>query len=395
MICIRTKVLYNECMNVHVKPDTLTQLNRLGNITQHEPAGDHPQRETPSLLNCVSHVTTPQGKKAVLKTMLTTACERNCHYCVFRAGRSKTERVSFTPDEMAKAFNTLEQAGQVDGAFLSSGIIKGGVTTQDKILDTAEIIRKKYDYQGYLHLKLMPGAEYDQVHRAMQLADRVSINLEGPTEERLNLLAPKKDFMKELLEVLRFAAHIRQNHQEKTIASITTQFVVGAVGDTDLEVLSVSERLYKELRLSRAYYMGFNPVEQTPFENLPSSDDRRILRLYQSSFLLRDYGWTVEDFLFSQDGNLPMDHDPKILWANTYLRENPVDVVRADREHLLRVPGIGRKTADAILRARKQVHLTDLAQLQKLGVPARAVPYILLDGKKLPVQLSLFPSHEA
>src|SRR6202011_846902 len=150
----------------------------------------------------ITNLSTPQGKRPVLKAMMTTACERNCFYCPFRAGRGKTKRLTFTPDEMAGGFDTLQQAGQVDGLFLSSGIIKGSVTTQDKIIDTAEIIRKRYDYRGYLHLKVMPGIEYDQLYRLMQLADRVSVNLEGPTQERLDALAPKKDFQRELLSML-------------------------------------------------------------------------------------------------------------------------------------------------------------------------------------------------
>src|SRR5438552_9937713 len=164
----------------------------------------------------------------------TTACERNCYYCPFRAGRSKTKRVTFGPDELASGFDTLQRAGQVEGMFLSSGIIKGSVTTQDKIIDTVEIIRNRYNYQGYIHLKIMPGAEYDQLYRAMQLADRVSINLEGPTQDRLTALAPKKDFNGELLQRLAWAHQIRQSGIR---ASTVTQFVVGAVGDTDVELL--------------------------------------------------------------------------------------------------------------------------------------------------------------
>ena len=114
--------------------------------------------------------------------MMTTACERNCHYCVFRAGRAKTKRVTFAPDEMASAFDTLESAGKVDGLFLSSGIIKGSVTTQDKIIDTADIIRNRQGYRGYIHLKIMPGIEYDQLYRSMQLADRISVNLESANQ---------------------------------------------------------------------------------------------------------------------------------------------------------------------------------------------------------------------
>ncbi|MCA9893437.1 MAG: radical SAM protein, partial [Anaerolineae bacterium] len=195
------------------------KLTKMGDVTLFEPAGDAPFQEVQhsdlkqkrtafDFADCISHVQTPRGSKPVLKTMITSACERNCNYCPFRAGRGKTQRVTLTPDEIAHATVTMQQAKQVDGLFLSSGIIKGGITSQDKIIDTAEILRKKYNYAGYVHLKIMPGAEYDQLLRAMQLADRVSINLEGPTEERLEALAPKKGFMQELLIQLQNAHEI-------------------------------------------------------------------------------------------------------------------------------------------------------------------------------------------
>lgn len=379
-------------MNIHVKPDAITQLNRLGHMTAQEAAGNNPQGEAAGKLPCISHVTTPQGEKPILKGMLTTACERNCHYCIFRAGRSKTERVTFTPDEMAKSFDTLHRARLVDGAFISSGIIKGSIPTQDKILDTAAIIRQKYRYQGYLHLKLMPGAEHDQIARAMQLADRVSINLEGPTQERLNQLAPKKDFLQELLGVLSTAAQIKQANPHRKMASLVTQFVVGAVGDTDVELLSVSDQLYKKLGLTRTYFMGFSPFEQTPFENLPYTDAQRVLRLYQSSFLLRDYQWSAEELPFLADGNLPLDRDPKVVWADLHLRQQPIEVMHADRDTLMRVPGIGRKGATAIVQARRQAALTELSHLRQLGIraPEKAAPYLLLNGRQAPSQLRLF-----
>src|SRR6266581_5991941 len=167
-------------------------------------------------------------------------------------------------DEIAGAFDTLQRANRVEGLFLSSGIIKGSVTTQDKIIDTVEIIRNRYEYRGYIHLKVMPGIEYDQLYQAMQLADRVSVNLEAPTQERLSALAPKKDFTRELLTMLRWAEDIRRKHPEQKLARTVTQFVVGAVGDTDRELLSLSSLLYRKLGLTRAYYSGFHPVEQTP-----------------------------------------------------------------------------------------------------------------------------------
>jgi predicted DNA-binding helix-hairpin-helix protein len=293
---------------------------------------------------------------------------------------------------MAGAFDTLQRAGQVDGLFLSSGIIKGSVTTQDKIIDTAEIIRGKYHYRGYIHLKIMPGAEYDQLHRAMQLADRVSVNLEGATEQRLSLLAPKKDYFGELLQMLLWADQIRRDHPHEKLASTVTQFVVGAVGDTDLELLSLTERLYRQLHLSRTYFMSFSPVIQTPFENLPPADRLREHRLYQASFLLRDYGWGTEELPFAPDGNLPTDQDPKKLWAEQNLSQAPIEIMTADREHLLRIPGIGPKAADAILKARRKGRLRDLSQLRQLGIraPEQAAPYILMDGHYIPTQKKLF-----
>jgi len=386
-------------MLVQSVPDTLTKLAQLGNTTLYEPSGDQPQAEqkrvpyqSRSLDECITNVVTPKGKKPILKTMMTTACERNCFYCPFRAGRSKTQRMTFSSDEMAGAFDTLQRANRVEGIFLSSGIIKGSVTTQDKIIDTIEIIRNRYEYRGYIHLKIMPGVEYEQLYRAMQLADRVSVNLEGPTQERLSALAPKKDFQRELLHMLQLAEGIRSTHPYEKLAGTVTQFVVGAVGDTDQELLSLSNRLYRHYGLTRAYYSGFSPVTQTPFENLPATDPLREHRLYQASFLLRDYGWSVEDLPFLSDGNMLLDMDPKRAWAERYLREAPIEIMKASRRQLLRVPGIGPVGADAILKARHQGKLTEVIDLQKLGIraPHQASPYILLDGRRPSTQLRLF-----
>ncbi len=371
----------------------------MGDAAVFEPVGDNPQQErrrvpyqSHSLEECITNVSTPTGKRKILKTMVTTACERNCYYCPFRAGRSKTKRVTFSPDELASGFDTLQRAGQVEGMFLSSGIIKGSVTTQDKIIDTVEIIRDRYNYQGYIHLKIMPGAEYDQLYRAMQLADRVSVNLEGPTQERLDALAPKKDFQRELLHMLQLAEQIRRTHPYDKLAGTVTQFVVGAVGDTDQELLSLSNRLYQQYGLTRAYYSGFSPVIQTPFENLLATDPLREHRLYQASFLLRDYGWKVEDLPFLNDGNMELALDPKRAWAERYLREAPLEIMTARRDQLLRIPGIGPVAAGAILKARRLGKLTTLTDLQKLGIraPGQISPYILLDGHRPAMQMNLF-----
>ncbi len=380
-------------MHIKVQPDAAQKLTQMGDVTLFEPAGDRPLSEIKDerMADCVAHVQTPKGRKAVLKTMVTTACEKNCFYCPFRAGRGQTQRATFKPDELAQTFDNMQRAKLVDGLFLSSGIIKGGVTTQDKIIDTVEIVRKKHQYQGYVHLKIMPGAERDQIFRAMQLADRVSINLEGPTPERLHRLAPKKDFNDELVQMLQWASELKRNTPGK-LASLVTQFVVGAVGDTDLELLSLSEKLYRQVGLARAYYSVFSPVAHTPFENLGAESPKRGQRLYQSSFLLRDYGWDVEELPFVNAGNLRLDVDPKRAWADIHLQQAPVDVMRADRNQLLRIPGIGPIGADAILKARRLHNLRDLSDLRQLGIraPEQTAPYILLDGRRPPQQLSLF-----
>ncbi len=374
---------------------------QMGDMTRFEPGGDSPQDErrddprlyqSQSLLECIAHLQTPKGVKPVLKTMVTTACERNCHYCPFRAGRGKMKRVTFTPDALAGAFDRLQRAKRVDGLFLSSGIIKGSVTTQDKLLDTVEIVRGKYRYRGYVHLKIMPGIERDQLHRAMQLADRVSVNLEAPTQQRLDALAPMKVFMGELLGMLEMAEVIRRENPREKLGSTVTQFVVGAVGDTDLELMALSEKLFHQLHLSRVYYSAFHPVDQTPFENLAPVSALREHRLYQAGFLLRDYGFGLEDLSFERGENLRQDIDPKRAWAEENLRHTPVDLQTAERAMLLRVPQIGPQSADAILRARAVRRLVDLSQLRGLGVksPETLAPYVLLDGKRPPQQLGLF-----
>jgi predicted DNA-binding helix-hairpin-helix protein len=387
-------------MNIRANPDTIQKLEILADSNRFESAGDQPESESHApqkgKLPCISEVSTPAGKKAMLKAMVTTACEKNCFYCPFRAGRSSMRRVTFKPDEMAQTFDQMQRAKVVDGLFLSSGIIKGGITTQDKIIDTAEIIRRKYRYQGFIHLKIMPGSEYDQVRRAMQLADRVSINLEGPTQERLDALAPKKDFAGDLLQRLMWTEQIRREYEEKTgrrlRSSTTTQFVVGAVGDTDLELLALSQRLYQQVHIQRAYYSAFHPILDTPFENFSAVPKLRERRLYQSSFLLRDYQWDVEELPFMPDGHLTLDVDPKRAWADVHLRHMPIEIMLASPQELLRIPGIGPIAAETIVKARRNTHLTDLSQLRALGIhaPEQAAPYILLDGHQPPQQLSLF-----
>ncbi len=345
----------------------------------------------------IFHAAMPGGKTIpLLKTLLTSACERNCHYCPFRAGRN-FRRTTFSPQEMAKTFMDMQRAGLVEGLFLSSGIIGGGIKTQEKITDTAAILRQKYRFRGYIHLKIMPGAEKGQVERAMRLANRLSVNLEAPNGRRLQSLAPLKDFDDELLRPLRWIEEIRSSLSRREgwngrWPSSTTQFVVGGGGESDLELLATSEFLFRHLRLQRTYFSAFKPVPDTPLENQPAEDPLRQHRLYQASFLFRDYGFDLEEMPFTAEGNLPLEKDPKQAWAERHLLHNPIEVNKAEGHDLLRVPGIGLKSARSIIQARRQGTLRDLPDLRKIGVRTTPLePYVLLNGKRPYRQLRLFP----
>jgi predicted DNA-binding helix-hairpin-helix protein len=379
--------------------DTISKLRELSSQMNLEPAEETgcPELDTRARYSGMVHTAAmPNGRQIkLLKTLLTSACERDCYYCPFRAGRN-FRRATLKPEEMAQTFMQMHQVGAVDGLFLSSGIIGGGMRTQDKLIDTAEILRKRHNYRGYLHLKVMPGAERDQVLRAMQLANRVSINLEAPNNSRLLELTPHKTFMEELLAPLGWINEIRSTQSpslswEKRWPSSVTQFVVGGAGESDLELRSTTEHLYKTLKLQRAYFSSFNPVADTPLEGLPPAPPIRERRLYQASFLLRDYGFSVEELPFDGAGFLPVETDPKLSWAKQNLSENPIEINLASRRELLRLPGIGPKSAAAILNARSHGKIKGLDDLHRMGITySTATPFILLDGHRPVHQLSYF-----
>ncbi|MEN4042922.1 MAG: radical SAM protein [Anaerolineaceae bacterium] len=344
----------------------------------------------------VFHSSLPGGRKVpILKTVLTSACERNCYYCAFRAGRD-IRRHTFRSEELAAIYMKMYTSGAVQGIFISSGVAGGGIRTQDRLIAAAEVLRYRFNYQGYLHLKIMPGVEYAQVERAMQLADRVSVNLEGPTTQHLERLAPQKQFMEELLQPLRWVEEIRANQPamrgwKGRWPSSTTQFVAGGAGESDLDLLRTSDFLYRRLRLRRVYFSGFNPIAGTPLENQPAVDPWRTHRLYQASFLLRDYGFSYEDLPFMHSVNLPLQEDPKLAWARANLSHAPLEINRAELQQLLRIPGIGRHGAHAIISARRRNRLKELNDLKALGVWCeRAAPFILLAGRRPAFQIRLF-----
>ena len=374
------------------------------------PAGDDRPIDS-RVLPCVSHLATPDGqRRAILKALQTSACENDCRYCAFRAGRD-TRRTHVTPDEMARSFDLMVRAGLVEGLFLSSGVV-GVNRTMDEMLATVELVREKYGFHGYVHLKLLPGAEAAHVEAAVRLADRVSANLEGATPERLALLAPKKQ-TEALLPPLRTAAQLRRRLIESgelpsrrdrlsrggsaaagqaprwgnAWLGLSTQFVVGPAGESDRELLATVQMLYRELHLSRTYYSAFTPVARTPLEGEAPTSPLREHRLYQADWLMRFYDFSADELLFDSAGQLRTDVDPKAAWAAAHPEQFPIEVNRAPLRKLLRIPGIGPHSAAAIVEARRLAPLRELGDLRRLGARAdQSAPYVLLDGKRPPYQ---------
>lgn len=351
----------------------------------------------------------PGGIMPLLKTLLTNACIKNCQYCPIAAYCDHLV-VSFKPDEMARLFMAMHKAGLVNGLFLSSGVVRDPDTTQELLNDTAKILRTRYGFRGYIHLKVMPGASSEAIKEAAKWVNRISVNAEAPNEERLKMIAPDKSFQGELLPALqRISQVITQKRLEwlerkglvyrlgkgwlvdldelaellpPPLLSSTTQFVVGAAGESDKELLETTVKFYREFNLGRAYFSAFRPICGTKLENAPAETTVREHRLYQADFLLRQYGFELDELPFDEKGNLPQDTDPKLAWALQHPDHFPVEVATAEREELLRVPGIGPATAERLLKARKESVLFTADDLQRLGVHLkRAAPFLTLWGK--------------
>jgi predicted DNA-binding helix-hairpin-helix protein len=344
----------------------------------------------------LTHAQLPNGRvTTLLKSLLTSVCENNCFYCPFRSDRD-FKRETIQPDDFANLVVNLTQAGLIQGVFLSSGVAGGGSATQDRLLKTAEILRKIKSYQGYIHLKIMPGADYCQVLQSMRLADRVSINLEAANAHRLLSLAPQKDFNKQLLRPLGWIESIRHNLSPENAwknrwPSSCTQFVVGGAGESDLELLETTQDLHSHYGLMRAYFSAFRPHKDTPLENHPPATYRRELRLYQADYLLREYGFSYQELYFNTEGNLLEEFDPKTAWAQRNLINAPLEMNTAPKQDLLRVPGIGPKSVEKILKYRRMGVIRDVSSLEKLGINSqKALAFILLNGRQPQRQLSFF-----
>ncbi len=376
-----------------MEPDVQQKLAILGGEASDEvtdvPAPDSIKHATGLIYNAKQE---GGGTSRLFKVLQTNACRYSCRYC-FTSCAIKRKRTTFKPDELATTFVSLNQQKRVDGLFLSSGIVPDADTTMEKMLATVERLRLKEGYTGYIHLKLIPGASFEYIERAVELADRVSLNLEAPNQARLSDLAPDKEFATSMWGRLAWAAELMRRARaegRRAARSLTTQFVVGAVGESDRELLDTVDRAHRELDLKRAYFSAFHPIERSPFSDLPAEDPTRALRLYQADFMLRDYGFSAAELPFDEQGLLPRDKTPKQAWAELYLIE-PIEVNRAPRHKLLKIPGIGPRSADRIIEARRETRLRDLSQLKALGVTTGwAAPYVLLDGRHAPQQLSLW-----
>jgi len=329
----------------------------------------------------ICHSFLPDGRcVSLFRVLMTNACEQDCAYCVNRKSRN-TPRTAFLPEELARLFIEFYVRNYVEGLFLSSGVCGSADATMQKMVKTVELLRLKYGYQGYVHLKILPGASHSLVERAGELADRMSVNLEAPNRKRLALLSPGKEMMTSILERMQWMHRLSQ--EGKIPSGQTTQFVVGPAGETDFELLRSVTWLYKNVGLRRAYFSAFIPVPQTPLENSERTPLLREHRLYQAEFLLRTYGFSLEELAFQGTNfNLPLDYDPKMVFALARPGRYPLEVNKASREDLLRVPGVGRRSAARILALRRQGRITDIQELKNLGVVVkRARPFITIMGR--------------
>ena len=343
-----------------------------------------------------------RGSTALMRVMQTNACSLSCGYCPTFCG-GKVRRTGLAPEEVARTFMDAHRAGLAQGLFLTSGVPGRAVRATDRMLASLELLRRRERFDGYVHIKLLPGAEPAQVHEAARLATRISVNLEGPGDTYVRILARDKDFSGDLLPKLehagrlfRDARHAHADGEPRRTGTTSTQFVVGAAGERDREILGVVARLERQQLLHHAHFSAFQPVAGTPMEGLAPTPARRELRLYQAEHLLRDYGFAFDELAFEPDGNLSLDHDPKTEWALAHPEHFPLDVTRAPRELLVRVPGVGPLASRKLVAARRAVALHSATDLRALGIDvARAGWFLTLKGKRLapappPSQLRLF-----
>lgn len=328
---------------------------------------------------------------SLLKVLMSNACIYDCKYCVNRRSND-TPRASFSPRELADLTIHFYRRNYIEGLFLSSGVIRNPDDTCERMLETLRILREEYRFHGYIHAKAIPGADSALISRIGMLADRMSVNIELPSQRSLSLLAPDKK-KEAILKPMQFiTGRISENSTELmkyrhapkfAPAGQSTQMIIGATPETDLQILQLSEHLYQKYRLKRVFYSAYMPVTESPL--LPALTTKPPLlrehRLYQADWLLRYYGFTSGELLDEKHPSFHPLVDPKCNWALNHPEFFPVEVNRAPYEVLLRVPGIGVKSARRILTARRQAHLDHMG-LKKLGVVLKRAQYFITCGGK-------------
>ncbi|MGZ3267263.1 MAG: putative DNA modification/repair radical SAM protein [Croceibacterium sp.] len=325
----------------------------------------------------ICHAYAPDGRCiSLLKILLTNHCVFDCHYCINRKS-SNVRRARFSPQEVADLTLSFYKRNYIEGLFLSSGIVKSSDHTMEQLIETARILREEHDFRGYIHLKTIPEADAELVHRAGLYADRVSINVELPTDAGLARLAPDKNArrIEGAMGGLKLAiaeakdATKRFKHAPKFApAGQSTQMIVGADAANDAEIIGKASRLYDRFRLRRVYYSAFSPIPDAsavlPLRRPPLIREHR---LYQSDWLMRFYGYAPAEVMQVAEaaGMLPLDIDPKLAWALKFRERFPVDVNKAPREMLLRVPGLGVRAVYQVIASRRHrtLRLDDVAGL--------------------------------
>lgn len=324
---------------------------------------------------------------SLLKILMTNYCMYDCKYCINRRSND-VPRARFTPDEIADLTINFYRRNYIEGLFLSSGIIQSPDYTCEQIIEALSLLRNKYKFYGYIHAKTIPGADPELINRLGTLADRISVNIELPSQKSLNALAPDKSKSSILLPMGHITNKIRQNSYEIVKykaapkfapAGQSTQMIIGATPDTDFQILRLSEAMYGKYRLKRVFYSAYVPVGDQKL--LPPAGTKPPLlrehRLYQAGWLLRFYGFKAEEILDEQHQEFNPLLDPKCNWALHHPECFPVEINKAPYEMLLRVPGIGVKSAQKIVTARRQAKL-DYPDLRKLGVVLKRANYFIL-----------------
>ena len=330
-------------------------------------------------------VSLPQGGYTILlKTLLTNACSNDCKYCPLRAG-SDVRRISLAPEEVASAFIEYYRRRKAFGLFLSSAVVKDPDYTMDRINSVARILREKHGFRGYMHLKVIPGASDGAIEDSLSLATAVSLNIETPARRSFEALTQTKDYERDIMRPLGLIGRLTGQGMRHSGVKCTTQFIVGASDEKDSEIVESIFSLYKRMNIRRAYFSSYQrglgapdiPGERRPL-SAPDELFVREHRLYQTEFLIRKYGFERDDIIFDKEGNLKLDKDPKEAWADSHPEFFPMRLGTADREALLRVPGLGPETVRRILMVRRQGGLGSLSG----GTPS-VLDAVGLKGKRL------------